>query len=69
MNCEGWSNEARVGRSSNRQQDGSRVGRGGVGVAVSHLGMRHRQLTGMGLPSATVQDGWQVGSLSRVVVA
>ena len=73
VNCEGWSNEVGLGRSSNRWQDGSRVGRGGVGVAVSYLGMRHWPLTRTGLPSATLRDRWwcgqRDGSLSHVVVA
>ena len=73
VNCEGWSNEAGLGRSSNRWQDGSRVGCGGVGVAVSCLGMRHWPLTRTDLPSATLRDRWwcgqRDGSLSHVVVA
>ncbi|KAK9989689.1 hypothetical protein SO802_029928 [Lithocarpus litseifolius] len=63
------SNEVGLGRLSNWWQDGSRVGRGGVGVAVSHLGMRRQQLIGMGLQSVTLPDElgkssnrWQDGS-------
>ena len=73
MNCEGLSNEAGLGRSSNQRQDGSRVGRGEVGVAVSRLGMWRWQLTRTGMPSATLRDGWQCGqqdgSLSCMAVA
>ena len=70
MNCEGWSNEAELGRSSNQWQDGSHVGRGSIGVAVSCLGMRHPQLTETSLQLCEM--GGDVGSemgLSRMVVA
>ena len=70
MNYEGWSNEARLGRSSNRRQDGPCVGCGGVGVAISQLGMRRPQLIGTSLRLCEI--GGDVGSgmgLSRVVAA
>ena len=51
MNCEGWSNEAGLGRSSNRWQDGSRIS---VAALVSGR-LDLRQLTGTGL-----QDGSRV---------
>ena len=38
MNCEGWRNEAGLGKSSNRWEDGSRVG---MAVLVSgRLGLQ-----------------------------
>ena len=49
------------------------MGHGSIGVAVFRLGMQHRQLTGTGLPSTTLRDGWRCGqrdgSPSRMLVA
>ena len=53
MNCEGWSNEAGLGRSSNRWQDGSRIGM--AALVSGRLGLRQLTGTGTGL-----QDGFRV---------
>ena len=46
MNCEGWRNEAGLGKSSNRREDGSRVG---MAVLVSGR---------LGLQQATTDRDW-----------
>ena len=47
MNCEGWSNEVRLGRSSNRQQDRFRVSM--AALVSGRFGLQQLIGTGMGL--------------------